>query len=166
MVLGALAEPPDPALGDDLRDAVAARAHAWAEAHGRASAVGAAAALPDHLAGHEGPVLLAAPDVPRLDPALAHGALGDLAAGCGLSFAPATDGRPFLLGFPAPSPEALALLTAAHAGRDALFAAAAALGEIGMLRSERRLVTPADARALALDPIAPPELRALAARHL
>jgi non-ribosomal peptide synthetase component F len=181
-----LGERPDPALDAELRAAVAAIAGRWAvatAAPGRALAsdrvAGAdvagtepfaepdpeavAGALGATLAGHGGPVLLVAADVPRLDAQLAHAALGDLAAGCGLSFAPATDGRPFLLALPAPTPEALALIGARDRTREEVFAAAMALGgEVGMLRSERRVVTAADARALSLDPLVPPELRALA----
>jgi hypothetical protein len=35
-------------------------------------------------------------------------------------------------------------------------------GDVGLLRSERRVVTSQDARALAIDPIVPADLRALA----
>lgn len=58
-------------------------------------------------------------------------------------------------------PQLLALFDG-HRPRDEIFAAATQLGEVGLLRSERRLVTPEDARALALDPLAPPALLALA----
>jgi hypothetical protein len=34
-------------------------------------------------------------------------------------------------------------------------------GELGLLRSERRLVSPGDARAFAADPLTPPELAEL-----
>jgi hypothetical protein len=34
-------------------------------------------------------------------------------------------------------------------------------GELGLLRSERRLVTPGDARAFAVDPLTPTELAGL-----
>lgn len=166
----ALGEAPDPVLDPELRAAIAARAAAWAEAvatAGRAWVTDAApAALSDLLSEHDGPVLLVAPDVPRLDAALADAALGDLAAGCLLSFAPATDATPFLLALAEPRWEALALLALGDRTRDAFFAEILALGgEVGLLRSERRLVTPADARALALDPLVPEPLRSLAARH-
>jgi hypothetical protein len=167
-----------------LRAAVAEHAGRWAVAHaaaGRAYVSDAApdahvdgttpfgepedaeavpAALAALLAGWAGPVLLVAADVPRLDDALVRAALGDLAAGAAMSFAPATDGRPYLLAFRELTPEALALLATGGRHRDEVFAAAAALGgEIGMLRSERRLVTPADARALAIDPLMSVALR-------
>jgi hypothetical protein len=173
--LAVLGERPDPALDPELRAAVADHAAGWVSA---VAAPGLAffpdvdghevvGALTDLLAGHDGPVLLVGPDVPRLDAALAEAALGDIAAGCVLSFAPATDARPFLLALADARPEALALLAPHGRSRDALFAEAMALGdEVGLLRSERRVVTPEDARALAMDPIAAPDLRALAARHL
>jgi hypothetical protein len=120
-----------------------------------------AAALVTALAGHLGPLLLAAPDVPRLDDRLAAAAVGDLAAGCALTFAPATDARPFLLGLASLDRRLLDLVTT-RGRRDEVLAAAIELGgEVGLLRSERRLVTPGDARALAIDPLAPPELGAL-----
>jgi glycosyltransferase A (GT-A) superfamily protein (DUF2064 family) len=185
-VLALLGEPADLALDPALRRAVAAIAGRWAvrvAAPGRAlisdrvegAAVEgarpfaepeperAAAALGEALAEHRGPVLLVAPDVPRLDPGLAAAALDDLASGCALSFAPATDARPFLLALRAATPESLALVGGRDRRRDEVFAAAMALGgEVGLLRSERRVVTPADARALALDPLVPSELRDLA----
>ena len=151
---------------------MAAVADAWAAAlTSQPLAVGADADLVPELtallAHHDGPVLLVAPDVPRLDRALAHAALADVTSGCVLSFAPATDGKPFLMAFSDPRPEALALLDLEDRSRENVFARALALGgDLGMLRSERRVVTPADAAALALDPLVPPDLRALAARHL
>lgn len=131
-----------------------------------AAAEAAAAALGELLAGHDGPVLLVGPDVPRLDDALARGALADVTTGGSVfSFAPATDGKPFLLALRSPTPEALALVGSRDRTREEVFAQAMALGgEVGMLRSERRVVTPADAASLALDPILPASLRELAAR--
>lgn len=112
------------------------------------------------LRGHEGPVLLCAPDVPGLEVAHAAAALEDLAQGLDVVYAPSTDGTPFLLALPRPDPELLDLL---GEGFDAFAAAATARGGgIGMLRSERRLVAPSDARALAADPVAPEAL----VRHL
>jgi hypothetical protein len=170
VVLAALGEPHDPELDTGLREAVAAGAVRWAHATASDAQAFVSDEGPEGLArllsGHDGPVLLVAPDVPRLDAALAQAALGDIAAGCVLSLAPATDAKPFLLAFADPRPEALALLHRGDRRREALFADAMALGdEVGLLRSERRVVTPADARALALDPLVPEPLRSLAARH-
>lgn len=164
-MLAALAEPQDPALDPLLRSTVADRAWAWAQAAAggglalRSDAEPAAAVAE---LDHDGPLLLVAPDVPHLDPALAPAAFADIAAGAVMSFAPGTEGRPYLLAFPSPTAPAVALLSAEDRHRDSLFAQAIGLGEIGMLRSERRLVTPADALALAIDPLTPPELRDLA----
>ena len=112
------------------------------------------------LRGHDGPVLLCATDVPALDVTHAAAALEDLAHGLDVVYAPTNDGTPFLLALPRPDPELIDLL---GSGFDAFSAAAAARGGgIGMLRSERRLVAPSDARALAADPVAPEAL----VRHL
>lgn len=95
-------------------------------------------------------MLFVAPDVPGIDARLAADALEDLAEGAGIVVAPSYDGSPYLVGVPDLGEERLALLTLA---REDLFAAVADLaGGMGMLRSERRLVTPADAQALAADP--------------
>jgi hypothetical protein len=166
IVVAALAAPHDPALDEllgadasaGLRAELLARARRWAAAAAPEHAfeattiAAAAAALPDHV----GPVLLVAPDVPSLGAHHAASALEDLADGLEIVFAPATDGLPFLLAFSsvehelldlaASSFEALATTVRTHASG------------LGMLRAERRLVTPADARALAADPVAPPEL--------
>jgi hypothetical protein len=144
-----------------VRGLLAARALAWAAAqapslHGTVDdGPGAVTAL----AGHSGPVLLVAPDVPGLDDRLAEAALGDLAHGARLAMAPATDGRPFLVAFARADPE---LVRAAADGLPGRQAAVELIGgEIGLLRSERRLVTPGDARAFAADPLTPPDLAAL-----
>lgn len=151
-----------PAAAAGLREELGARARRWvaAVAPGRAfeatSPFMAAAALREH----HGPVLLVAHDVPALVAAHATAALDDLRDGLDVVFAPSTDGSPFLLALPRPEPELLDLL---GEGFDVLAGAATARGGgIGMLRSERRLVTPADARALAADPVAPEEI----VRHL
>jgi len=111
------------------------------------------------LDGHAGPVLLVAADVPGLDDRLASMALADLAAGARLAMAPATDGRPFLIALASAEP---ALVRAAADGLPDRQAAAELIGgELGLLRSERRLVSPGDARAFAADPLTPTELAGL-----
>jgi hypothetical protein len=144
-----------------VRSLLAERALAWAAAHAPRlhAAVADGSAAVAALAGHSGPVLLVAPDVPRLDDRLAQAALADLAAGAQLAMAPATDGRPFLVALAQADPE---LVRAAADGLpDRQSAAELIGGEVGLLRSERRLVTAADARAFAADPLTPPDLRAL-----
>jgi hypothetical protein len=168
VVVAALAAPHDPALeellGADavwgLRAELVARARRWAAAAapGRAFEAETIAAAAAALHGHDGPVLLVAPDVPGLCEHHAVAALEDLADGLEIVFGPATDGLPFLLAFSsvehelldhaASSFEALATTVRTHASG------------LGMVRSERRLVTPADVRALAADPLASPELTA------
>jgi hypothetical protein len=110
------------------------------------------------VAGHGGPVLLVAPDVPGLSEHHAAAALDDLADGLDIAFAPATDGRPFLIALATLDRELLA--TADSSFEELAATIRARDGGLGLLRSERRLVTPADARALAADPLAPPELLA------
>jgi hypothetical protein len=105
--------------------------------------------------------MLCAPDVPRLGDAHLEAARDDLAAGVLLTSAPAGDGMPFLIVLARAEPDLLALVGAPF---ETVAAAAVARGaELGMLRSERRLASLADARALRADPLAPPALRALLA---
>jgi hypothetical protein len=167
--VASLAAPADPALDDELgsdraaalRRLLADRALAWAAAHGRArhAAVADARAAAEALAGHAGPVILVAPDVPGLDDRLAHAALADLAAGAQLAMAPATDGRPFLIALATADAELVRV--AADGLPDRQAATELIDGDLGLLRSERRLVTPGDARAFAADPLTPPDLAAL-----
>ena len=145
-----------------LRGELVSRARRWAAgvAPGRAFEATSSFMAAAALRGHDGPVLLIADDVPALDRAHATTALEDLRHGLDVVFAPSTDSSPFLLALHGPDPELFDLL---GEGFEVLAAAAADRGGgIGMLRSERRLVTPADARALAADPLAPEEL----VRHL
>ena len=167
--MDALCGGPDPELDSllgaygaaTLREALRARARRWADAvaPGRAweatTLDAAAAAVHDHA----GAVLLAGWDVPRLSAHIADAAVSDLRAGCTVSFAPATDGRPFLVALPGPATTAFSLIPARYENIGE--AVAAAGGPIGLLPAERRLVTTADARALLADPLAPEELAAL-----
>jgi hypothetical protein len=170
VIVGSLAAPDDPALdellGADgaraLRAELAAHARRWAAevAPGRcfeATTLGAAEAA---LHGHDGPVLLAAPDVPALDQRLARAALDDLAAGCDIVLGAAHDARPYILAVARPDPELLAVVERSLEG-GILGAFAEGGVTLGMLRHERRLSSPGDARALAIDPLAPSDLAAL-----
>lgn len=107
-------------------------------------------------------MLLVAADVPGLDERLAAQALADLRDGAGAVVAPSTDGSPFLFGLPTLDLELLDLMIGADTldvGFGTIVAAAAERGDgLGMLRAERRLVSAADARALAADPRADEEL--------
>jgi hypothetical protein len=145
---------------------VRARARRWAStvAGARAFEATSLAAATATVRGHDGPLLLAAPDVPALDLEVARTALDDLAAGCDVAVGPAHDARPYLVAVPdAESP----LLEVVMEG----FFAGGVLGTfadrgvtLGMLPPERRLVSAADARAFALDPLTPPDLAALLPR--
>jgi glycosyltransferase A (GT-A) superfamily protein (DUF2064 family) len=163
--LGAPADPSlEAALGAEgaarLRAELGARARRWAAAAapGRAweatSVDAAAAALAAHA--HHGPVLLAAPDVPALDAALVADVLDDVADGVLVAVGASHDGSPYLIGLARPDPELLALATGGFA--DLVTALGAREGALGLLRSERRLASAADARAAALDPLTPPAL--------
>ncbi len=115
---------------------------------------------------HAGGVLLVAPDVPGLDEALAGAALDDLACGCGVVLGAAHDARPYLVGLARLTEAGLALADGGFEGGVLATVARAQAGLpgegiLGLLRSERRLVSAGDVRALALDPLAPAELAAL-----
>ena len=91
VVLDALGAPPDPELDRavgpgaaqrlrrELRDVARRWAAALAPGHAFEATSGAAAAIA--LDGHEGPVVLVAPDIPALGPAHARSVLDDLEAG-------------------------------------------------------------------------------------
>ena len=127
-----------------------------------------AAATAHVLSAHNGPVLVIGTDLPTLRPAHGAAALDDLAEGCDAVFGPAMDGGYYLVGIARPLPELFALPTEAWGGPDVLslgLRAAQDLGlEVGLLRPERDLDTPADARAALLDPMLPPDIAELLRR--
>jgi glycosyltransferase A (GT-A) superfamily protein (DUF2064 family) len=174
-VVAALGAPRDPALDDllgapaaeRLRAQLAARARRWAAAvaPGRAFEATTVTAAVAALRGHDGPALLAAPDVPALDERIARAALDDLAAGCDVAVGVAHDARPYIVALPRLDPALLEVVDASFAG--GVLTAIAQRGlTLGMLRAERRLASVADARALALDPLAPADLAALVRESL
>jgi hypothetical protein len=175
VIVGALGAPADPELdallGPDgareLRSALAARARRWAAAvapdHAFEATTVAAAQVALHE--HSGPVLLAAPDVPGLDAAVARAALDDLAAGCDVAVGVTHDARPYVIAAPSADSELLELVGASM--REGVLTAFAGRGlTLGMLRHERRLASAADARALAIDPLAPADLAGLLRERL
>ncbi len=111
-----------------------------------------------------GPLLIGAADCPRLGVAHAAAALDDLAAGCDVVIGATLEGGWYLAGLREPRPELLTVAPEAwqrEGGIALVLGRAAELGaEVGMLRHERLLVTPADAAALLADPLAPRDLRA------
>jgi hypothetical protein len=177
VVLSTLSGPHDDSLAELLGPVAAAaltreltrRAHRWAAAAAGPDGPGAfeansADAAIAALDGHEGPVAFVAPDVPALDDHLTAALHGDLVDGVGVTFAPTYDASPFLIATPTLDREILAL---AGGHRDDLFALVGARGlPVGMLRSERRLATADDARAVAADPRTPLEIGALLAAGL
>jgi hypothetical protein len=172
VVLDALAAPRSAdlrdRLGADADDALCGalreRARAWARRAGDGAEpleLAAPAELAPALDGHDGPVVLVAPDVPALGEPHLRAARDDLAAGVLLSTAATGDGTPFLVVLSQPEPDLLALVGAPF---NALLATAVEHGrELGMIRAERRLASLADARALQADPLTPADLRALLA---
>jgi hypothetical protein len=145
-----------------LAAALRARARRWAAAIApdrayEATSLHAAAAA---VHGHDGPILLAAPDVPALDEAVARVALEDLAAGVDVVIGVAHDALPYLVALPRFDDDLLELAAAGFSG-----GILPAFGErgltLGMLAHHRRLATAADARAFALDPLTPADLAAL-----
>jgi glycosyltransferase A (GT-A) superfamily protein (DUF2064 family) len=136
-----------------------ARAVAWGRSVGGPLEVAHADGLAEALAGHAGPVLLVAPDVPGLSADHRDAALGDLAAGVLVSSGATGDGSPFLIALASAEPRLLRLVGASF---ETVVATTLELGgELGMLRAERRLTSLADAHAVHADPLAPPELREL-----
>jgi hypothetical protein len=110
--------------------------------------------------GHAGPVLLAAPDVPALDEAVARVALDDLAAGCDVVVGVTHDALAYLVALPCPDDDLIALAASGFTGGVLTVFAERGL-TVGMLAHHRRLATAADVRAFALDPLTPPDLAAL-----
>ena len=121
-----------------------------------------AGAIATVLAEHGGPVLLVGVDAPQLRRAHAEMALGDLRAGCDVTFGAATDGGYYLVAVRERHDEVFDLPTEAWGGPDvlrlSLEATARAGLEFGMLRSERDLDEPDDVRALLMDPLSPPDI--------
>jgi hypothetical protein len=110
--------------------------------------------------GHDGPLLLAAPDVPALDVAVARVALEDLAEGCDVVVGVAHYALPYLVALPRLDDRLLELAAAGFTGGILPVFAEAGV-TLGMLAHHRRLASAADARAFALDPLTPPDLAAL-----
>ncbi|CAB4873591.1 unannotated protein [freshwater metagenome] len=168
VVLDALAGAPDPGLdravgagtAQRLRAELRAIARRWvaAVAPGMAFEATSIAAAIAALSGHRGPVVLVAPDIPRLGSFHADVLREDLAAGIGVVMGPSHDGLPYLAAFAETETQAIEL---AGAGWDEMTAYALERDvEAAMLRAERRLVSAADARALAHDPLTPAGLAA------
>jgi uncharacterized protein len=121
-----------------------------------------AAATDRVLAMHDGPLITVGTDLATLEPRHAAAALDDLADRIDVTFGPAFDGGYYLIGLRESHPEVFALPSEAWGGprvlRLSLEAAAKAGLSLGMLRGERDLDTPADARAALADPRFPDDI--------
>lgn len=117
------------------------------------------------FAQRRGPLLIAWPDLPRLGPLHAAGALDDLRSGADLVLGPVIDRGFYLLGVSRPLPALFGLPESMWRGADALtlgLTAAHEAGlEVGILRAERGVQRPADVRAALADPLLPLGIRAL-----
>jgi glycosyltransferase A (GT-A) superfamily protein (DUF2064 family) len=155
-------DPPDAA--EELRPLLGTRASLFPQ-----NGDGIAARLADAAARvfgrHDGPLLIAWPDLPRLRPAHAQAALGDLHAGCDVVLGPAMDGGLYMIGIARPLPRLFALPEHVWRSPDVMTVGVAAAREagleIGILRIERALHRPADARAALADPLVPAEFHQL-----
>jgi glycosyltransferase A (GT-A) superfamily protein (DUF2064 family) len=108
-----------------------------------------------------GPLLIAGVDCPRLGAEHAAAALGDLGAGCDVVVGATLEGGWYLAALREPRPELVGVAPEGAGGFELVLRRAAALGaEVGMLRHERLLLAPPDARALLADPLLPADLRA------
>ena len=117
---------------------------------------------------HDGPLLIAWPDLPRLREHHARAALDDIDAGCDVVLGPAIDGGFYLIGLARPLPQLFGLPEQAWRSPDAMtigLAVARDAGlEIGLLRAERALHRPADVRAALADPLLPADLAQILGR--
>jgi glycosyltransferase A (GT-A) superfamily protein (DUF2064 family) len=111
------------------------------------------------FARSHGPLIIVWPDLPRLRPQHAQGALDDLRAGCDVVLGPAIDGGLYMVAIGRPLPKLFSLPEHAWRSPDVMtmgVAAAREAGlEIGILRAERALHRPADLRAAVADPLLP-----------
>jgi glycosyltransferase A (GT-A) superfamily protein (DUF2064 family) len=152
-------EPPD--AGNELRPLVGPDAALFPQ-NGEGIAGRLADAAARVFARNHRPLVIVWPDLPRLQPKHAEGALDDLRAGCDVVLGPAIDGGLYLVALARPTPKLFALPEQAWRSPDVMtvgIAAARDAGlEIGILRAERALHRPADVRAALADPLLPDEL--------
>jgi uncharacterized protein len=106
-----------------------------------------------------GPIFIAWPDLPRFGQVHTDAARTDLADGADLVLGPVFDGGYYLIALSRPLPSLFALPEQVWRGPESfnqvLLAATRAGLEVGILRWERALHRPADARAALADPLLP-----------
>lgn len=121
-----------------------------------------AAACAHVFAAGERPLLVVWPDLARLTDDHAAAALDDLRVGCDVVLGPVFDGGLYLIGVARPIPSLFSLPERAWRSSELVTVAVAAAHEnglnIGLLRAERALHRPADARAALADPLLPADL--------
>ena len=121
------------------------------------------------FARHDGPLLIAWPDLPHLRREHATAALDDLSAGCDVVLGPAIDGGFYLIAIARPLSKLFALPERAWSSPDVMTVGVAAAQEagleIGILRAERALHRPADVRAALADPLLGEELARILRRR-
>jgi uncharacterized protein len=112
-----------------------------------------------------GPAVVIGTDMPTLGPFHAASVRSDLSAGVDVVFGPAHDGGYYLVALREPRPDLFALPPEAWGGPEvlglSLARAAEARLEVGLLRGERDLDTPGDARALLLHHALPASVAAI-----
>jgi uncharacterized protein len=149
-------DPPD--AGPEVRALIGAEASIFPQ-NGDGIAGRLADAAARVFARSHGPLMIIWPDLPRLRPEHAAGALDDLRCGCDVVLGPAIDGGLYMVAIARPLPSLFSLPETAWRSPDVMtmgVAAATDAGlEIGILRAERALHRPADVRAALADPLLP-----------
>jgi uncharacterized protein len=152
-------EPPE--LAGDVEDLLAGAVPAVPQ-RGADRGTRIAAAVQEAFDRWGGPVLIAGTDVPRLAADHAAAALADLDAGGDAAFGPSMDGGWYLAALAEPRVELFTLAAEVWDGPVVMartLEVAQRLGlEMGLLRMERALRTPADLAALRADPLSPAEV--------
>jgi glycosyltransferase A (GT-A) superfamily protein (DUF2064 family) len=179
LVMAGAARPGDEladALGAEraarLEDLLLARAMQWASelspggVHVAADSEALGDAIERAVAEVGGEALLVIwPALPSWRPEHAEAVLDDLASGCGASVGPVFDGGLYMLALTRALPSLLTLPEETWDSPDAMGRVLRAINEagvaVGLLRAERGLRRPADARAALADPLLDGELRAL-----
>lgn len=153
-------DPPD--AGPELRELAGEDVSVFPQ-NGNGIAARVAEAVGRVFARRNGPLMIVWPDLPRLRPEHATGALDDLADGCDVVLGPVIDGGFYLIGISRPQPDLFGLPESVWRSSDAMTLAIAAARdaglEIGLLRAERGLQRPADVRAALADPLLPDQIR-------